>query len=366
MALALGLLAPCTALAQGSDKDKGELKSYNYFEAQGGIQLTPTDVTNNKLITGTAGLSFGRFFSHGVGLRLHVNGWKSKSGFKLGDESTYYNWNYITSDIDVLLNLNHIFGKKQHYAVNVMLLGGVGLNTAWGNDGANSFASDNPTLNMNNVWDGTKLSHNIRAGVRLETDVTKPIGVSLEVAANSLNDHFNSKYSNCDDWMITAMLGVSVRFGHKYKTKPVPPAPAPEPKPEPKPAPAPAPPAPKPEPAPAPKPEPKPETLREEKFYDIRGVETESPQAQLQRVADYMKRNPEAKIKITGYADKQTGTAAVNMKYSKQRAENFKEQLVKDYGVDANRIITEAKGDTVQPFSENDKNRCIIIIGPAE
>jgi len=34
--------------------------------------------------------------------------------------------------------------------------------------------------------------------------------------------------------------------------------------------------------------------------------------------------------------------------------------------VSIGRIVIDAKGDTVQPFSENDKNRCVIIIGPAE
>ena len=49
------------------------------------------------------------------------------------------------------------------------------------------------------------------------------------------------------------------------------------------------------------------------------------------------------------------------MTYSKQRAENVAKAL-KNAGIDAGRIIVDAKGDTVQPFSENDKNRVTIAV----
>ena len=71
-------------------------------------------------------------------------------------------------------------------------------------------------------------------------------------------------------------------------------------------------------------------------------------------------------MSITGYADKGTGNARINKKYSQERANKFKDELVKNYGINASRIITDAKGDTVQPFADNDKNRCVIIIGPVK
>jgi len=36
---------------------------------------------------------------------------------------------------------------------------------------------------------------------------------------------------------------------------------------------------------------------------------------------------------------------------------------VNEHGIDASRISTDSKGDTVQPFEENDKNRCVIVTG---
>jgi outer membrane protein OmpA-like peptidoglycan-associated protein len=85
----------------------------------------------------------------------------------------------------------------------------------------------------------------------------------------------------------------------------------------------------------------------------------------IQEVAKFLNDYADAKVTVVGYADKGTGNAKLNMKYSKQRAENYKEELINKYGCDGARITVDAKGDTVQPFAENDKNRCVIIDGTA-
>lgn len=346
------------ASAQEEDRDSQPL-SYNFVELQGGAQLTLTDAKMDKLITPVGAVSLGRYFTPVVGARLHVNGWQAKGGYS-GNLNKYYKWNYITTDADLLLNLSNLICPRNQHFLNVIFVGGIGLNTSWGNDEAQELAAANPGLNMPLVWDGTRLSHNIRAGLRLETNPAKPVGVSLEVNANSLDDRFNSKYNDKDDWQLTAMLGVSFRFGHKYKKLPPAPEPVPEPVPEPKPEPKPVPVV-----KPEPKPEPKPETLHEEKFYKIREAEADKGDP-VKRVAEYMKRNPDAKVRVTGYADKGTGTAAINKKYAAKRAATVKDVLVKDYGIDESRIIVDSKGDTVQPFEDNDKNRCVIIEGPVK
>lgn len=356
------MMASGAAMAQDSDKET--LKSYNFIEAQGGGQITLTDAKMDKLITPVGALSFGRYFTPAVGARLHVSGWESKSGY---NDLGFYKWNYITTNADLLVNLTNLACKDKDHFLNVIFVAGVGLTTGWGNDDANAMANANMGLNMPFVWDDTRLSHNIRAGLRLETNVTKPVGVSLEVNASSLDDRFNSKYNNSDDWMVSAMLGVSFRFGHKYEKKHVHVAePAPVVTPEPAPVVE----------QPAPKPEPKvitrkvekkvPVKLHEERFYKIREADAEGNKAQMKRVADFLKEYPEAKVTVVGYADKGTGNAALNVKYAKQRADQYKKELVDSYGADASRIITDSKGDKVQPFAENDKNRCVIVDGEAE
>ena len=361
--VAIAMLTVLSANAQGNDK--GRLKSYSFIEAQGGVQLTSTDAPMDKLITPTAALSFGHYFYPAVGVRLHANAWQSKSGFQSLDQ--YYKWKYVRTDADLLLNLTNLFSKNYKHALHVILVGGFGLNYAWDNDELRAITAQHRDLNTELAWDKNRFSHNIRAGLRLETDVTKPIGLSLEVDANSLSDRFNSKMNNSDDWMFTAMLGLSFRFGHKYKKceckkeEPVVvPEPVPVVEPEPKPEP-------KPEPVVEKKPEPKvvtvKEQLHEEIFYVICKSDPEVGKRQMQKVADFMKRNPNAKVRVVGYADKGTGNPRLNMGYSQKRAENCRQELINGYGCDASRISVDYKGDTVQPFDENDKNRCVIIDG---
>lgn len=357
MAVAAGLMACTTAMAQDDSGEK--LKSYSYVEAQGGVQMTLTNAKMDKLITPVGALSFGHYFTPVVGARLHVNGWQAKSGF---NDLGFYKWNFITTDADLLLNLTNLISsnKSGSHPLNVILLGGIGLTNAWHNGDANAMYQANRTLNMPLVWSGNRLSHNIRAGLRLETNVTKPIGVSLEVAANSLDDRFNSKMNDADDWMITGMLGISFRFGHKYTKPTVIPTPAHNPvvtK------------APEPAKVPVVKTrtieKKEPVSIHEEAFFKICEADPVGS-ARMQRIADFLKTYPNATVNVTGYADKGTGNADLNLKYSQERANNFKKELVEKYGADGSRITTDAKGDTVQPFTENDKNRCVIVDGKGE
>ena len=349
-----------------------DVKSYSYVEAQGGLQLTSTNVEMTKLLTPTAALSFGHYFSPVVGVRLHVNAWQSKSGFK--DLDKYYKWKYITPSADVMFNLTNLFSSEVSHPLNVILLGGVGLNYAWDNDELKDLAV--PVTRVPLAWDDNRLNHNLRAGLRLETDVTKPLGLSLELAANSIDDRFNSKTNDADDWQFTAMLGINYRFG--MRTKKAEPKPAPivqkvveEPRPvvTEKPAEVPATPIveqKKPEP-PAKKAVVKKDQLREEIFYVIcKSNPQEGGQDQLKRVADFMKKYKDAKVQVVGYADKGTGNPEVNKMYAERRATECKDALVNKYGCDASRISIDSKGDTVQPFAENDKNRCVIIESTAQ
>ena len=71
-------------------------------------------------------------------------------------------------------------------------------------------------------------------------------------------------------------------------------------------------------------------------------------------------------VSIVGYADKGTGNPEINVMYAERRAAQCKDALVNKYGCDASRISIDSKGDTVQPFAENDKNRCVIIDSEAQ
>ena len=351
LALAVLAIGSLTAAHAQSAAERLDYKPapYMFIGIQGGAQTTFTNYDQMKLITPTASVSFGAFFTPTVGARLHVNGMWNKGGIK---PDFTYKYKYVTTDIDLMLNLCTLFGRQNYYPVNLYLIGGIGLTYAWDNDDLVKSAYNQP-----DAWEKNRLSHNARVGLMLDYNFCKHWGLNLEVSANSLSDRFNSKTSAKDDWMLTAQIGLAYKFGFKAKPAPAP-APVVE---EPAPAPAPAPVVVKEEPKPAPVVVKKPE-LQTEIFYAIRETSvTSAEKGKLDSLIKFLKDNPETKVAVTGYADAGTGNAKINMKYSKQRAENIAKAL-KDAGVDAGRITVDAKGDTVQPFSENDKNRVTIAI----
>ena len=79
-------------------------------------------------------------------------------------------------------------------------------------------------------------------------------------------------------------------------------------------------------------------------------------------MAEWLKANPNEKIVIAGYADKDTGTTEYNMELSQRRADAVKSELVNTYGIDAGRLETKAFGSDVQEYpSHNDWNRIVIF-----
>lgn len=71
----------------------------------------------------------------------------------------------------------------------------------------------------------------------------------------------------------------------------------------------------------------------------------------LKEIADILKENPDVKIKIIGHTDND-GNADKNMELSKRRALSVKEALKKEFGIDAERMQTDGKGQT-EPVDSN-------------
>ncbi len=78
-------------------------------------------------------------------------------------------------------------------------------------------------------------------------------------------------------------------------------------------------------------------------------------------MAQWLKANPDAKISIVGYADKDTGTADYNLNLSKQRAEAVAAQLTNKYGIASDRLSIKYDGSSVQPYDVNNWNRIVIF-----
>lgn len=336
---------------------------YNFIQLQGGIGETFTNAKFTDIMTPTASIGIGRFFAPAIGARLHVNGWQSKGGFRSITDT--YKYNYITGDVDVLLNLTNLFSKKAHHFLNVILVGGVGLNYAWKNDDMAAIVAKGPRESTTNAWGkgfdrDDLLSHNLRAGVLLDFNIAKHWALGVEVDFNSLNDRFNSKYTNRDDWMMTGQLTLTYKFGMSKSKKPdmddnpymggahdygdtdnvdqgtvTPPTTTivKEVKP-----------------------------LKEVVYYAINVSDPKNVEAVAEECARWCRENPTKKLYVTGYADKGTGTAVINQRISDARAKKMVEAL-KNAGVLDSQIVSEGMGDKVQPFTANDDNRCVIIEG---
>ena len=78
-------------------------------------------------------------------------------------------------------------------------------------------------------------------------------------------------------------------------------------------------------------------------------------------LVNYLKKYPKAKVVLTGYADKATGNAYINARLAEKRAATVSQALQAE-GIAADRITTDSKGDTVQPFEKIADNRVTICI----
>lgn len=344
-----------------------EFYPYSFISVQGGAQATLTHYDMSKLITPQVGLSFGRYFNSKVGARLHLQGLQIKSGFKQDryDGLTAdmpYKFNALTADLDLLVNLSNVINPNRqtnHWNWNLIL--GWGVNYSWDYDEYNDIIRNNYYVIAPEQCGTKHSSFNGRIGTQIERSLGRHFAVNLEVDANGKNDIFNLKTNDHVDWQVAAFLGLTYKFGMKKA----------QPKPEPAPVVeevveeyvAPVEPA-KPvvvEKKPEPKPVVKEEPLKETLYYEIRITDPNSD-TEINKVAEWCKKYPEKMITVSGYADKGTGNPRINAKYAAQRADKVAKQLQKK-GIPASRITIQSYGDTVQPFADNDSNRCVIVVG---
>lgn len=371
LAIAAFAMVAVSSKAQTTASEKISSYPYVFVGVQGGVQTTFTNYDQAKLITPIGGLQVGAHFTPVVGARLHVSGINNKGGINgLGE----YKYKYVTSDIDVMLNLANIFcPSKGYHRFNPYLVGGVGLAYSWDNEALNV----NPLLPL--AWEDNRLVHNFRAGLMLEYDVCHWLGVNLEVDANNYHDRYNSKVNGRGDWQLTGMIGLNFKFGRcKAKAEPVVPpvyVPAPEPAPVVVPEPEPEPVVvSEPEPAPVVAPEPEPvkvEPVKEPETTTLQvnfGLnQTAVPVSEESKVAEFaqwLKSHPGTKASITGYADAGTGNAEINARLARERVNSVRKLLVNKYGVQKARLTEDSKGDTVQPLPSNDDNR--VVLGVAK
>ena len=360
-------LSCVSASAQEADKTVNVFTPHWYAQAQIGGQYTLGEIGFGKLLSPNVQVGVGYNFNQVVGARLTLNTWQSKAGQNVAGNVYKWKWNYVAPMVDATFNLTNLFCEyNPDRLVEVGVFGGIGANIAWGNDeaaDAQKAILAGPGKNLaevqaplENLWDGTKTRFVARVGANVDFRVSDRVKLGVELSANTLSDKYNSKKAGNPDWYFNALVGVKVALGETHTTKVIP-APKPvekiieriiE----------------KPAPAPAPKVESQAveENFRRDIFFPIGNTNiAKSQRTKIAEIVKYMKENPDAKITLTGYADKGTGSAAFNDKIAARRAQTVYNTLAAK-GVAKSRMIKQSKGCRVQPFEENDMNRVTICI----
>ena len=392
-----------------------DFKGYWNMFVRGGAAHTVGEADFGELLSPTASIGFGYRITPVWGLRADFNGWQGKGATV--SPKTLYSFNFIQANIDATVDICSIFaGFRSARLLNPYILVGVGANGRFGNDGAVGIKD---RLTPGYVWDGTKFSPTGRAGVGLDIRLSNQIDLNLEVNSNILTDKFNSKVGSAVDFQHNALIGVKFNFG-KPETKHASSAagaagsaaaaaaaalaasdgmttgstavaldstavgkdsssdaavvPAGTAKAE----------------TAADKASAGEGTDSKEQTASSGKCNTEQVSGgkdgvgkdddkidvlfrigkwniseaealKIRNIAKYMKENPNTAVTVTGYADKETGSAERNMLVSEQRAKAVKDMLVAS-GVDGNRIKTDFKGSTVAPYATPSRNRVAICI----
>ena len=168
----------------------------------------------------------GRQFTQLWGARLAVNAWQSKGGsdYKYvtynGQSSVNWKYNYIAPTIDGTLNLsNLVCGFNPKRVFNLSAFAGVGLNFSWNQKEAREanaaiLANNNvePLHYMGKDANGKELWKPISVvgqfGLIGDIKINDNWAINLELAANTLNDSYNTKKAGNWDWYFNALAGV--------------------------------------------------------------------------------------------------------------------------------------------------------------
>ena len=332
------------------------------IQLQGGAGYTIGEANYTELFSPAAALSVGWQITPSFGLRAVASGWQGK-GHAIYNGVEKYSFNYAQGALDVMLNLGNLFGGYKHDRVfNPYLFLGGGAAGGFSN-GANNVKTVTPSEYFGYLW--TRMISPVgRGGLGADFRISDVISLSLEGNVNVLSDKFNSKKAGNPDFQFNLLAGLKINLGKPYTKKVVapvevlPPAPKPE-APVVKETPAPQEPAPEPAPVCDDNCKKIEEVLTffELDKYDILPAEA----AKLDEFAQWLSKNPETKVSITGYADAKTGNHPYNLRLSKSRANAVKDYLVKA-GIAPERISSDYKGDTVQPFAVNDQNRVVVSL----
>ena len=348
-----------------------------YVQLQGGAQYTLGEVSFGDLLSPNVQVGVGYQFDKVFGARLGVNAWQSKAGSDYGRYGEWqWKWKYFAPSLDLTANLSNLvcgFYPERLFTLSAFI--GIGANIAFDNDEAaiakgqiyqmpEHIYEGAQNAPMDYLWDGTTTRLVGRAGLMGDFRLSDRFSLGLEVAANTLNDHYNSKRARNADWYFSGLVGLRINLGKTgdgnltfsrrevpaYEIRYVDREVIREVE--------------------------KPiyidrivevdrhvEPLRRDIFFTINNSTiSEGEQSKVADIANYLRQHPNARVALCGYADRDTGNDQINDRLARERVEIVKNELVTRYGIAASRISTDSKGSREQPFAVNEQNRVTIAI----
>jgi outer membrane protein OmpA-like peptidoglycan-associated protein len=335
--LALGLASVNANAQQTSDKP-------NAWFLQGGLGLSYSVGGHDgigSLLSPAGEVAVGKYFSPALGARLAIGGWEGR--VNNGSPRSFY---HGQATIDGLWNISQTFSQRLNRPVDLGLVVGLGFDRSYGYN-ASSFLA--------------------RAGLQLSVRLSPVFDFNVEALAHGVSDRWNGLDDHSFDSYVNLLVGVTYRLGTGYKCKSCQPevfdndlinecrAPKPDTvyvekvvrdtvvveKPVVQPA---------------------AETLQRNVYFDLNKTNIRPDQeATVSEVAEFLQRHPETKASLMGYADKATGTAAINARLAEKRAGTVSQVLQTNFGISASRLTVGSRGDIEQPFSHNESNRVVLI-----
>lgn len=323
-----------------------------YVKAQGGAAYDVGEAKFSQLLSPAAQLVAGYQFDELWSLRGTLSGIGARNRYAYPEAK--YKWNFIQPTLEAELELLPlILGRNPERPTNVFLFAGAGVAYSFNNDDAVE-ADKRYGIDFQKLWTDHRWNPVIRFGLGADYRITDNLSIGAEVNANMLPDHFNSKLGRNDnrDWHFNALVSLKFTIGKSHgRTEDV-------------------------------YEEiyhyPTPEPIKQEEFVDVpiekisfnvnihflinQSIIRSNQIPKLSRLLQYLREHPKAFIRLSGYADKDTGTPVINMRLSRERAQVVS-QYLQDAGIQEWRIRRFAKGDKVQPFDIPEDNRvCICFV----
>lgn len=296
-----------------------------------------------EMLSPAGQLAFGKHFNPYIGARVTVGGWRGRYRIPNSTCTGFYDWH---ATVDGLWNIFKTFNHEYDQPVSLRLIAGVGFDRAF----------EKPSSSLL-----------VRLGLSMDVRLCEALDFNLEYQANGVSDRWNGLDDHSFDTFMNLLVGVTYKFGTGYQCKSCVPEPVVQvvnkrtnemreaqvvekivhdtitvvkevPV--------------------------KIAEIKREVFFPINVVTVEPDmQKNIAEVADYMKQYPDAKATVMGYADKGTGTAAINLQLAEKRATTVYNELVNRYGIAASRLTKSSmtNQNTQQPYEENVLNRVVIM-----